>query len=257
MGRVTVMTRVAEAGEATAWLRTAEEEGAVGGYDPSGWEATIWVLHSMYENPALEQLGTHDDLIRAERAAAKARRERFDDLMSDPVGRATGVPADCEGDPGPPWQRLRWVDLAARRGKTLATSADWHPHTDWLHRRWPVSVIPPPEGSLDLDDLDQLLNVLADHSPNGWSATYYAYYCELTSQDLATPTLWTGPLSAVAELTRQQPQQYSPSNFWPHDRSLFVWTDFDLCGTKVSGSKGLIDDLGVHPRLETIEVPVE
>jgi len=47
----------------------------------------------------------------------------------------------------------------------------------------------------------------------------------------------------------------SPSNFWPADQSWFVYTDWDLQGTKVSGSAALIAALVEDLRLETIVGP--
>jgi len=37
------------------------------------------------------------------------------------------------------------------------------------------------------------------------------------------------------------------------DRSWFLYTDWDLWGTKVSGSQSLIDELISDPDLETLE----
>ncbi|WP_347661030.1 hypothetical protein [Micromonospora sp. B9E7] len=44
---------------------------------------------------------------------------------------------------------------------------------------------------------------------------------------------------------------FSPTNLWPEDRSWMVWTDYDLQGSKVSGSKSLIEAVERHPVLET------
>ena len=39
------------------------------------------------------------------------------------------------------------------------------------------------------------------------------------------------------------------------DRSWFIWTDYDLEGTKVSGSKPLVEAIKSHPTLETVDWP--
>ena len=36
---------------------------------------------------------------------------------------------------------------------------------------------------------------------------------------------------------------FTPSNIWPADRSWFVYTDYDLWATRISGSQALIDAL--------------
>ena len=45
----------------------------------------------------------------------------------------------------------------------------------------------------------------------------------------------------------------TPSNFWPSDRSWFVYTDWDLWGTKVSGPAVLINAIRSDPNLETLD----
>jgi hypothetical protein len=47
----------------------------------------------------------------------------------------------------------------------------------------------------------------------------------------------------------------SPINLWPLDRSWFVLTDWDLWGTKLSGSQALIRDIEADPELETATPP--
>ena len=47
----------------------------------------------------------------------------------------------------------------------------------------------------------------------------------------------------------------SPSNIWPEDRSWFVYSDWDLSGTRVSGTAKLIDAVVADLKLETINYP--
>jgi hypothetical protein len=49
------------------------------------------------------------------------------------------------------------------------------------------------------------------------------------------------------------PYVFSPTNIWPSGREWFVWTDYDLQASKVSGDPTLITALHVEPRLECIE----
>ncbi len=78
----------------------------------------------------------------------------------------------------------------------------------------------------------------------------------LASGDFDHPTLLSGPLKAIRELVEgENPYESTPSNFWPHDRTWFVWTDWDLWATKISGSPALIDAVRAEPDLETINWP--
>ncbi|MET3367376.1 UNVERIFIED_CONTAM: hypothetical protein ABIE34_000597 [Jeotgalibacillus campisalis] len=45
----------------------------------------------------------------------------------------------------------------------------------------------------------------------------------------------------------------TPEFWWPEDRAWVVWTDWDLLGSKVFGSKKLIETLRSHPDLETLD----
>ena len=44
----------------------------------------------------------------------------------------------------------------------------------------------------------------------------------------------------------------APTNVWPEDRAWFVYADWDLWATKVSGSPSLIDALRADTILETV-----
>ena len=53
----------------TAWLGGVESIGAALGFDPDGWEASIWIAHAMYELPGVDVDCTHDDAHKARLAA--------------------------------------------------------------------------------------------------------------------------------------------------------------------------------------------
>lgn len=48
------------------------------------------------------------------------------------------------------------------------------------------------------------------------------------------------------------PYAFSPTNFSPVDRDWFVWTDYELEATKVSGDPALVSALQAEPRLECV-----
>nr|WP_052478157.1 hypothetical protein [Kibdelosporangium sp. MJ126-NF4]CEL16508.1 hypothetical protein [Kibdelosporangium sp. MJ126-NF4] len=62
-------------------------------------------------------------------------------------------------------------------------------------------------------------------------------------------TLLRGPLDAVPELVAEM--STTPSNLWPADRSWFVYTDWDLWATRISGPPELIAAVTAHSELET------
>ncbi len=77
----------------------------------------------------------------------------------------------------------------------------------------------------------------------------------MTSGDFDTLTLLNGPLDAIPGLMEGEQPRSTPSNFWPEDRAWFVWADWDLWATKVSGTAALIQDLRNDPELETLDWP--
>ncbi len=64
--------------------------------------------------------------------------------------------------------------------------------------------------------------------------------------------------------TQRSPPEYDdpeqrgvPNNLWPGDRSWFVHSDYDLCGTTLSGPERLVASIKADPVLETVELPEE
>ncbi|NJC65657.1 hypothetical protein HC028_14285 [Planosporangium flavigriseum] len=249
------MERAEDAASLLSWLGDRPAEEGVTGYAPDGWEASTWILHAMYENPALERLGTHDELHRRRLNAGEIEPLIIGDVNLDEATSVVGTPLGFVIKPGRPWRRVRWGDYLARTpefhgDRSYPPSDRWFPHASW-----PVAVEPPPEASLDEESLGALLDTLAAQSPSGDAIRCYAFYAALPASDFDTVHLWQGPLSAVPELIQDNggPYQCSPTNLWPLDRSWFVWTDWDLQATRVSGTRTLIDAIRATPALETIE----
>jgi hypothetical protein len=254
------MRVLTEPGIELSWLTTGSGPETFAGYDAGGWEASTWVLHAMYENPGLPTAGvTHDEVHQSAIAQGLIQPLIFGELNLDEAATVTGIPLGFAARPGSPWRRLRWSDHAARTGRILGAGQPVPPCHRWFPSgSWPVSIDPPPEGSLDEASLDALLHVLADHSSDGGDTPCFAFYAPLAAGDFDHPALMTGPLRAIRELVQGENPfqrddfQSTPSNFWPHDRSWFAWTDWDLLGTKISGSSALIDSVRAEPDLETI-----
>jgi hypothetical protein len=47
----------------------------------------------------------------------------------------------------------------------------------------------------------------------------------------------------------------SPSNIWPDDKSWFVYSGYDLSGTRVSGSAEFVASVVADSELETVRYP--
>jgi hypothetical protein len=254
-----MMRSVTEPGMELSWLTARAEPEAVTGYDAGGWEASTWVLHAMYENPGLPETVTHDELHQSRIARGLIQPLIIGELNLDEATIDTGIPLGFVPRPGRPWQRIRWSDYATRVGRVLGAGQLVPPCYRWFPSgSWPASIYPPPEGSLDEESLDALLHVLAAHSPGGGDTPCFAFYTPMATGDFDHPALLSGPLKAIRDLVQGEspfwPHDFrsTPSNFWPHDRSWFAWTDWDLLGTKISGSRGLIDAVRAEPELETV-----
>jgi hypothetical protein len=238
-----------------AWLADRPVEESATGYDAQGWPASIWILHAMYENRSLRDLGSHDDLHRR-LAQGLLPPMIIGDVNLDAVTTVSGTPLGFVVRPGRRWRRLRWADYLSRSGRALPAYEPFPLSSAWLHRgSWPISIDPPPEGSLDEGSLTAVLEVLADHSESGVDAPCRAFYASLPAGDFDHPTLYTGPLRAVPDLIATGQQRCTPTNLWPADRSWFVWTDWDLIATKISGPTITLDALRAHPDLETLDCP--
>jgi len=251
------MQRLNETLEPMAWLEEAcPMEDAVTGFDATGWSASTWVLHAMYENSDLAGLGTHDDLHRRRLDADDIAPLIIGDVNLDATTTVTGTPLGFVVRPGRPWVRVKWAHYL-RRFPDFNARRDVPPCHRWFPPgSWPVAVEAPPEGSLDAESLDALIAVLSAHSPEGQNTECLAFYASLPAGgDFDYVHLWRGRLGSIPELidARGGPYSFSPTNFWPTDRAWFVLTDYDLQATKVSGDPTLMAALHADQRLECLD----
>ncbi|MEU4807010.1 hypothetical protein [Actinosynnema sp. NPDC023587] len=239
------------------WLAD-DPDGYITGYDKSGWDASTWVLHAMWEQPSFGPV-TYDELRRQQVADGTVEREAFGGIDLDD-GRfvATGVPLGYVEAPGEGWRRLRWRALADRLGFGLGVDQPVPPCFRWFPMNsWPVDILPPSEGSLDGTSLRALLQVLSQHSPAGDETQCFAFYGSSPTGDYDNPTVYSGSIGAVAAFSASEDVTGSPSNFWPDDRSWFVYTDWDCMATKVSGSHDLVEAMRAAADLETFPIKAE
>lgn len=244
--------RIADASHHLEWLGPSDE-GALTGYDLDGWDATTWVLNAMYENASLVGLGSHDDIHRQRLNSGTIAPIIIGDVNLDEGTTVSGTDLGFVVRPGAPWLRVKWLDYLGRfpaftPNRSVPPCFRWFPAGSW-----PVAVEPPTEGSLDEESLGALLALLGAHDRGRGETEVFASFASLPSGDFDSPHLWRGELADVPSLIDENggPYSSSPSNLWAADRSWFVWTDWDLSGTKVSGPRALIDAIREDPALET------
>jgi hypothetical protein len=199
------------------WLRDRASVGdEVVGFDAVGWETSIWILHAMYEH---------------ERRPAR------------------------EVGPGPGRDRVRWGELASRLDVDPFAGVPG-PGSFPRRPRWPEMLVEPPEGDLNPWELDRLVRHLAGASPAGGDARCLVFYAMLAASKYDELVIYTCRLNELVGLVDTAVEPCGPSNIWPEDRSWLVYTNYDLWGTKVSGSAELIASLSADTELETVALDV-
>jgi hypothetical protein len=235
------------------WLesRSAEDHGRGVGWDLNGWADSTWILHAMYESADSEDR-SHDDVRRDRIGRGMDEPLIVNGVNLDEVTRSSGVPLGMSTPPGEGWSRLPWKDLGARLGIEFARQLRPPSHGWFPFSSWPAWIQPPCEGSLDSGSATALVEALIRHSPDG-----PATRCHF----LHVPTSWWGdqPSHVVARLDSMplfgnSPEQvFTASNIWPVDRAWFVYNDYDLLATKISGTAALINAIRSDSQLETLE----
>lgn len=229
-------------------------ESAGTGYDPEGWEDHTWVLHAMYETDTLPAGLSHDDVDRITRAAGEGLVEEspIDSLLDSAV--AIGCDLGKSHSPGPGWRRLPWQVYGARFGVDPLLVAAYPCHRSFPLTSWPANIQPPAEGTLDWEQYERLLQILAAREPAGWNAPCLLLY-DSCWNEWEEPACFRGSLGDALAEYGSADRQGGPSNLWPEDRSWFIYTDYDLWATKVSGPRALIHSLRVDSLLEIAQLP--
>ncbi len=203
------------------------------GYEVEGWEVGAWILHAMYENDEPPAGLTYDDVERIERAATRSPEEperdpRDIDSLARlaELGTLVGLPIGASSSPQAP--------TASR------TRAGRFPS---VRRRKPLWIWSSSSGSSVTSATGRPR--VPTRSASGGSRPL--------AGDFLKPSMYRAPLREGREIYSLTASG-GPNNVWPVDRGWFVWTDHDLCGTRVSGSRELIDALLEDPDLEVLEL---
>jgi hypothetical protein len=243
------------------WVREAAtnggtNHGGVTGYKVDIWPASIWILHNLYERPGkdsdkpsdnVETFGIDDGGV----ATGHHKEEAIGDfrIVAGQMGRSE--------DPGPPWLRVRWSELALRV-PTAQRSIVLNPSFQWMpEKEWPTRIRRPTEGSLDREKRVRLVEILTQQSSEGDSTRCVCFFATFATRewDFDHPFRVEVELKEVLHLYDNEEVIGSPSNFWPEDRAWFVYSDHDLKASKVSGSEALIQAIVEDTQLETLSRP--
>ncbi|MGH3350653.1 MAG: hypothetical protein ACRDPS_08295 [Nocardioides sp.] len=211
----------------------------------------------MYENPELLGLGTHHDVRLQAIEAGALMPDTVGSVNLDEVTTTTGTPLGFATKLEAPGQRLNWSSYLSRF-PDFAPDRDYPPCHRWFPRgSWPAAIEPPPEGSLDADAFVALVEILADASKASDDLWCFAFYAALPANDFDEVHLWQSRVEDLPALLIENGGEYAftPTNIWPADRSWFVWTDYDLQGTRISGRRELVYRVEEHPTLESTTWP--
>jgi hypothetical protein len=228
------------AGPELAWLGDGFLDDPVDGPLPNSFHESTWILHAQFFRPP------------------EVAPEPEPDDVDDVPGFGFGAHAP-DG-----WQRITWAETAARKGVPMQgpagdTGLEIPPAYCWsallnkndadyvvMHRGiHPKDSLWPTEGSLGKADLEALVPILAAHTGSTrMIGRFWPISSSLHDEALATM------LSSMLATGRQE---FSPELWWPEDRAWVLWTDYDLMGTRVFGTKDLIDALRASPVVETLD----
>ncbi|KWX00555.1 hypothetical protein TH66_15180 [Carbonactinospora thermoautotrophica] len=179
--------------------------------------------------------------------------------------------------------KVRWADLAREKAVRVDPTTqfdDLAPGTD---------LVPPSVGTLERDELDALVEILADHTRRAdscWFGLWEGYgwmrgspaVSEFTPrrrkgfgrarprviEPVAPPgprvqiperplVLYRGPIEAATAFC-QPPTWQSPNLWWPEDRAWCVASEIDLESSYLGGTESLVDQLLHDRRLEVVPV---
>ena len=113
-GGVQGMERLSDASVPMAWLHGRPSEEGMTGFDATGWPTSTWVLHAMYENPALAGLGTQDELHRRGLTSGEVAPLIVGEVNLEGVSTVSGTPLGFMINPGLGWSRVPWAQYLRR-----------------------------------------------------------------------------------------------------------------------------------------------
>lgn len=185
----------------------------------------VWVLNAMYEHDQGPVDVSYHECQRARLADGSARPHIVGGIDLDAVSSITGGGLGRARRPGPGWRRLRWTELARWTGDPIVPDGLMPSYRCFPSAKkegsWPLSAVPPTEGSLDRETWSRLIAILTQYSPAGPDTRCLAYYNPLTlgAADFDNLHVRAGRLGDAETLYDESEADFSPSNLWADDRS--------------------------------------
>jgi hypothetical protein len=213
----------------------------------------------MYERD-MESPASHDQREKQQIADGERSPVVVNNVDLSAATRETGIGLGWSRAPGGEYARLRWRDYATRMSVAILRDGYW-PGVNGLvpspsgAGSWPENIEPPNEGSMDVDSWLELVRVLIAHSSDGLETACTAFYTPWTLSPNDAPFLLSGKLGDASALIDNPTSIGSPQNFWPDDLEWFVYTDWDLQASRISGSVELIAALLGDAELDCEDLP--
>ncbi|GAA3503340.1 hypothetical protein GCM10019016_104500 [Streptomyces prasinosporus] len=142
----------------------------------------VWVLNAMYEHEQGPTEVSYDEYHQARLADGSSRPHIVGGLGLDAVSIAARGDLGRARHPGPGRRRLRWDELARRTGDPVVPDGLMPSYRCFPSAKkegsWPLSMIPPPEGSLDRETWNRLIAILTQYSPAGSDTRCLACYSD-------------------------------------------------------------------------------
>jgi len=229
------------------------------GFDVRTFPASTWLIHAMYERE-MDSPPSHDEREKQQIAERQLSPVVVNNVDLSAATKKTGVRLGWGAAPGGSYQRLRWRDYAERLSVPILRDGYW-PGINGLvpspagAGSWPENVEPPGEGSIDKESWTELVRVLADHSRDGNLTGCIAFYTPWSLSPIDAPFLLNGKLGNALALPDNPAAIGSPQNFWSDDLEWFVYTDYDLQASRISGSVELIAALLANAGLDCEDLP--
>jgi hypothetical protein len=229
------------------------------GFDVRTFPASTWLIHAMYE-VEMESPGSHDEREKQEIADGVRMPLVINGVDTSARTTSTGTETGWTKAPGEPYGRVRWRDYAARVGLSILQEGQWPSFRGFQGSisgggSWPENVEPPAEGSIDEESWRELVRVLVGHSSLGAGTRCLAFYTPWAMHPSGSPYLLDGSLGNAAALIDNPSAFGSPQNFWPESQEWFVYTDYDLQASRISGSPELIAELLANDDLDCENLP--
>lgn len=217
---------------------------------PPGCEDSVWILHNQYVCPPNVDPGALADED-SPNPYPVAPPPEFVRVMWKEVADIKGVPlrgAFWDGLEVPPC--FRWDAFLSWREASLVL-----PGAEFVYQPVDATI-----GQVELEALLPLLR--AATTTDRMEAIFHAegpfeddtLGCVLDIDSVQHRRVFSFKLDdLLPTMLRPAPPSVTPEFWWPEDRAWVVWTDWDLLGSKVFGSRELIEELRRHPDLETLD----